>query len=146
MSDTAPSAREPKAPKPTRMEPPVGDASKGFWDATREKKLVLQWCKPCNEVIHYPRAVCPSCLGADLEWRPSSGEGDVHTFSVMHKQANPFLTPPYTVALVSLEGGARMMTNIVNCDPGKVVVGMKVKVSWEPMSDGRHLPLFEPAE
>lgn len=128
-----------------RIEPPESEVAKPFWEASRSKELVLQWCKPCGTVIWYPRPVCPTCLGEDLEWRPASGTGEVHTFSVMHKQANPFMQPPYTVALVQLDEGARLMTNIVNCEPDDVSVGMQVQVHWEELSDGRHLPLFEPA-
>src|SRR5262249_6127571 len=110
-------------------------------------KLVLQWCSDCDQAVHYPREACPACFGSSLEWRASSGVGEVHACSVMHRAGNPGMADqvPYTVALVELEGGARLMTNIANCDPEKVAVGMKVKVSWEPLSDGRNLPLFEPA-
>lgn len=130
-----------------RMEPPASEAGQGFWDATKESKLVLQWCKDCDRVIHYPRDACPSCLRTNLEWRPSSGKGEVYAFSVMHRAGSPMMQDqvPYVVGLVELEGGARMMTNIVGVDHEKVKVGMPVQVKWEPMSDGRNLPLFEPA-
>jgi uncharacterized protein len=131
-----------------RMEPPVSFASQGFWEATKKRELVLQWCKDCDKAIHYPREACPHCLGTNLEWRPSSGRGEVHAFSVMHRPANPMMADrvPYTVAIVELEGGARMMTNIEGCPPEDVKVGMPVKVIWDELSDGRHLPIFGPAD
>src|SRR5687767_4093464 len=127
-----------------RMEPPVSDAAEPFWEASKQKQLVLQWCKPCNELIHYPREFCPSCLGFDLEFRPAAGTGEIHATSVVRVPSGT-MPPPYVVALVETAEGARMMTNIVGCEPEAAKVGMAVKIHWEPLSDGRHLPLWEPA-
>ncbi|HET6794578.1 MAG TPA: OB-fold domain-containing protein [Acidimicrobiales bacterium] len=139
MSDTAEKPR-------VRPEPPVGDASGPFWEATRRQELAYQWCPSCQAPVWYPREVCPGCLGAGLEWRTSSGRGSVYTFSNVHRPQMPnFVLPaPYTVALVELEEGYRMMTNLVGCGADDVAVGMRVKVTWEPLSDGRNLPQFEP--
>ncbi len=133
---------------PKRLEPPVTDVSRPFWDATRERRLVIQWCGACESTVHYPREICPTCLGSELEFRPSSGAGEVHAWTVMHSPAHPGMADaaPYVVALVELTEGARMMTNVVGCPPGDVRVGLPVSVTWEELSDGRHLPLFMPIE
>jgi uncharacterized OB-fold protein len=130
----------------TRLEPPISDIARPFWDATREKRLVLQHCRSCDRAVHYPREACPRCLGGDLEWRPASGRGVVYAFTVNHVAGNPATESraPYVVALVDLEEGVRMMTNIVGCEPGAVQVGMPVELAWEELSDGRSLPLFAP--
>jgi uncharacterized OB-fold protein len=134
---------------PTRFEPPASDESQPFWDATRDKKLVLQWCSGCNKAIHYPREFCPSCLLPDnLEWRDASGLGEVYAVSVQHKPQMPmaaYQNGPYAVVIVELPEGVRMMSTMTGCDPESVAVGQPVRVAWEPLSDGRHLPLFEPA-
>ena len=131
---------------PTRVEPPESPPGRPFWAATRQQQLVLQWCRSCDRPIHFPREVCPSCLDDDLEFRPASGLGTVSACSIMPKPANPLMAgrEPYVVALVDLDEGARMMTNIVGIEPEAVTVGMAVQVTWEPLSDGRNLPLFEP--
>jgi uncharacterized protein len=139
-----------------RFEPTTTDATTPFWDATRDEKYLVQWCGKCNEPIFYPREVCPSCLSPDtLEWRQSSGRGTVHALSVQHRPANPTMADrvPYVVALIELDAGGdsgdggsqtiRVMSNIVNCDPLSVAVGDAVQVAWEPLSDGRNLPVFE---
>jgi uncharacterized OB-fold protein len=59
---------------------------------------------------------------------------------------SPESIPPYAVALVETDEGARMMTNIVDCDPNDVAVGDEVEVTWEALPDGRHLPLFRPVD
>jgi len=129
-----------------RFEPPVSDRAKPFWDATSERRLVLQYCRTDGLPIHYPREACPRCLGTDLEWRPASGRGVVYAFTVNHVQGSAATerTLPFVVALVDLEEGVRMMTNIVGCSPSDVRAGMPVDVSWEPLSDGRALPMFAP--
>jgi uncharacterized OB-fold protein len=126
------------------LEPPISNLTKPFWDATREKRLVLQYCRADGRPVHYPREACPHCLGTNLEWRPASGRGVVYAFTVNHVpgSATPEKPLPYVVALVDLDEGVRMMTNIVGCEPKDVKVGMPVEVQWEPLSDGRHLPVF----
>ena len=131
----------------TRLEPPITEITQAFWDATRDERLLVQWCVPCDTAIFYPREVCPSCLGTELEWRESAGEATVYAVSVQHRAAWPTLADrvPYAVALVDLDEGIRMMTNIVGCDPEDVRVDQRVSVRWEALSDGRNLPVFAPA-
>ena len=121
-----------------RFEPPSSELTEPYWDATRNQELLLQWCVPCAEPVHYPRHHCPRCLGGELEWRKAAGTGEVHAFTVDHRAERR------VVALVMLDEGARVMSNIVNCDPAEVRVGQPVQVTWEALSDGRHLPLYEP--
>jgi uncharacterized OB-fold protein len=132
--------------KPRRIEPPVTETSQPFWDATREKRFLLQWCVDCNLPIWFPREVCPGCMSSALEWRPASGLGVVYTMTVEHKPQNPAIGggAPYVVALIDLEEGARMMSNVFGCPPDDVYVGMPVRVAWDELSDGRNLPVFEP--
>jgi len=81
-----------------------------------------------------------------LEWRESEGKGTVYSFNVMRVAGNPMMASdvPYVVALVDLDEGHRMLTNITGCDPSAVACGQRVSVTWDvEMSDGRRLPTFE---
>ena len=127
-----------------RIEPPVTTTSEPFWDATRQRRLLVQWCIDCGRPIFFPRDVCPRCLGTDLEWRSSPGTGSVYTFTVEHNAQTAGLAAPYAIALIDLDEGIRMMTNVVGCPPEEIYVGMRVTVTWEALSDGRNLPQFEP--
>jgi uncharacterized OB-fold protein len=135
---------------PTRFEPPVGVEGGPFWEATREGRLLVQWCTACDRGVFYPRVFCPHCAaGPDaLEWRPASGRATVYAAGVEHRPeaggAKFSGGQPYCVALVDLEEGVRMLTNVVGCPPDEVRCGMAVTVTWEPLSDGRQLPLFQP--
>lgn len=134
---------DPGSETPKRLEPPVTEASQPFWDATRERRLLLPWCTTCERPFFYPRDVCPVCLRTSFEWREASGGGVVYTYTVEHRPQPSFSADPYIVALVELDEGVRLMSNIVGCLPDEVAVGMAVQVTWEPLSDGRNLPLFE---
>ena len=132
---------------PERMQPPESPAAAPFWDATRERRLVVQWCRSCERAIHFPREACPTCLGTDLEFRPAAGTGTVYACSVMPAPGNAGMAgrAPYAVALVDLPEGVRMLGNVVADDPDSVAVGDAVHVAWEPLADGRHLPIWVPA-
>jgi uncharacterized protein len=135
-----------------RVEPPTTVLTDAFWDATREQRYLVQWCDACDAPIFYPREVCPDCLSAhSLAWRASSGNAIVHAVSVQYRPAHPTMADrvPYAVALVDVDAGdgihtVRVMSNVVNCDPESVRVDDALTLTWEPLSDGRHLPLFEP--
>ena len=129
-----------------RFEPPVGEASEAFWEATKEKRFLVQRCDACDKAIFYPREVCPTCLSSDsLTWRESNGNGTIYAASVQEKPANPTMADrvPYVVALVELDDGIRLMSNVINCPPYDASVGKAVKLTWEELSDGRNLPQFE---
>lgn len=129
---------------PDRVPPPVSDAAAPFWDATRVPRLDLQWCRACDRAIHFPREACPACLGTDLEFRVASGHGTVYAVSIMPKPGNGGMADraPYPVALVDLDEGVRMLTNLVGDGALDAVVGDRVAVAFEPLPDGRHLPVF----
>lgn len=133
----------------SRIEPPVTPLSEPFWDATRDQQLLAQRCDSCTEFVWYPRDFCPACLGPDLTWTPLSGTGTIHTFNIMRKPGNPMMADevPYVVALVDLEEGIRMTTNIVDVEPEAVRCDQAVVVNWSvTLDDGRRLPMFTPTE
>lgn len=133
--------------EPVRFEPPPDELSAPFWEATREGRLVLPWCRTCDRPHWYPRRRCPSCHGSDLEWRTSLGEGRVHAVSVQHRPQWPGLVDraPYAVVLVELAEGVRMLAGITGAAADEVAVDQPVHLVWEDLSDGRRLPMFAPA-
>jgi uncharacterized OB-fold protein len=126
------------------LEPPASEDAAPFWDATRRGELVLPWCRACERPFWYPRAVCPKCLGDAIEWRPASGAGVVYAASVQHLPGpgRDAADGPYVVVLVELAEGVRVMGNVLECAPDEVRVGMRVRVTWHPLADGRQLLQF----
>ena len=92
--------------------------------------------------------ICPSCFSRDTTWTRSSGKGSIFTFAIVHRASIPAFRDdsPYVIAIVELEEGPRMPTNIVNIepDPKNVRIGMPVEVLFEDISDEISLPKFQP--
>ncbi len=130
-----------------RPTPLQSDDAAGFWEASRERRFVLPWCEHCQAYFWYPRSVCPTCLTPEVSWREASGRGTVYAVSVQHNAALPQFKDevPYAVALVELDEGPRMMTNVVGCPAEDVAVGQAVVLQWDPVEDGRAVPVFTPA-
>jgi uncharacterized OB-fold protein len=126
---------------------PSGDtASAPFWEATRAQRLVVQRCAACAAHVWYPRAVCPACLSDDLAWIEVGAVGRVYSVSVHYRAPSAELAGvvPYAVALVDLDEGPRLLSNVVHCDPEAIAIGDRVRGVWAPLPDGRHLLRFEP--
>lgn len=122
--------------------PEPSSASAPFWAATRERELHMQRCGDCARLVWYPRGTCPHCGAAALRWERLCGDGVVYAVSVHHRPALPALADkvPYSVVLVDLDEGARIMSNVFGPPPQ---VGDAVRITWIPLPDGRNLPAFE---
>ncbi|ROO87936.1 acetyl-CoA acetyltransferase [Actinocorallia herbida] len=129
----------------TRPLPQPTLASADFWAAGADGELRVARCTDCGTYMHPPLPRCRSCRSANVAMTPVSGKGVIAGFTVNHQQWLPDLPPPYVVAVVALaeDDGARLTTNIVNCAPEDVHVGLRVKVIFEKAGEV-HLPLFEP--
>jgi uncharacterized OB-fold protein len=127
------------APKPTLTTEP-------FWTAVRNHRLVLQYCTSCKTYQHYPRPFCVRCLDRDLEWREVSGRGRVYSFTVVRQAANESFSDlvPYVLAIVELDEGPRLLTNIIGCNVDAVRIEMPVRVAFQDLDDAVGLAVFEP--
>jgi uncharacterized OB-fold protein len=136
MSDRA---RKP-VPKPAPESVP-------YWEAAKRHRLELPRCNACGKFWFPPSQSCPDCLASDFAFKPVSGRGKVFSFVTFHRVYHPAFAGevPYVVALVELAEGPRMLTNIVNIAPEKVVCDMPVRVVFDDVTDGVSVPKFEPA-
>jgi uncharacterized protein len=122
-----------------------------YWNACSEHRLTLQRCLDCegHPAYFYPRPFCPTCLSRNVESFDACGRGTLHTYVIAHRGAPGFDTP-YVIAVVELEEGPRMMSNIVDIEPvpEQLPVGLPLEVTWGDLDgDGdspRALPLFRP--
>jgi uncharacterized OB-fold protein len=131
-------------PKKFFMSPPEG--ADVFFEATKEDRLLIQRCASCGDHQFYPRDLCIHCGSADVEWVEASGRGTVHTFTVIHQQGMPGWRDevPYVAAIIDLEEGVRMTSNVVECEPTDVRIDMPVEVTF--VDEGALvLPRFRPA-
>lgn len=130
-----------------RWLPVPDEDSRRFWEGCRMRCLTLPRCTSCGEVIFYPRSVCPECGSEQLEWVELSGKGTVYTFSVVYRPPSKFFEgrTPYVIALVELDEGPRLMSNIVEVNPESVRIGMRVECVFKEVDEKITLPLFRPS-
>ncbi|HIE4194953.1 MULTISPECIES: Zn-ribbon domain-containing OB-fold protein [Burkholderia] len=129
----------------TPLPIPVANAdSQPYWDAARERRLLIRKCKACGTTHFMPRYLCPSCWSDQIEWVESSGAGHVHSFTIIWRAplASFGAHAPYVVALIDLDEGPRMLTNIVGDEALSVRIGDRVGVTFEDRGGGAMLPQF----
>jgi uncharacterized OB-fold protein len=123
--------------------------TKPYWEATKNHELVIPRSKTTGESFFYPRALSPGDdMTDDIEWVKSEGRGKVWTFSIHHMGPSKAYKgdPPYVVALIEMNEGVKMMSNVVDVDVNDVHVGMEVEVVFDDVTDEVTLPKFKPVQ
>lgn len=135
-------AESAKRPRPLPQPTPE---TQHFWDGTKAGELRLQRCRTCGEVYFPPRPLCPACSSRDVEVFVASGRGTLLSYVINHRP-HPSFESPYAIALVRLEEGPTMMSNIIDCaqTPEALVLDMPLTVTFEYNGDIA-IPLFRPA-
>ena len=130
--------------KPLPAPSPV---TQPFWDGLREGELRIQRCLDCAKYVFYPRTACHYCLSDRLEWVKASGRGTLYSFTIVRRAMNPAFQAdvPYVFAIVELEEGPRVTTNIVNCPLEALRVDMPVMAVYDRVTPEAALLKFEPA-
>jgi uncharacterized OB-fold protein len=120
--------------------------SQAFWDATAEGRLVIQQCGDCSAYTMYAKLFCPQCMSDDMRWAEATGKGEVYTFTVQERGGPSGFADrmPYVLAVIRLDEGVQIMSNIVGDDAAEVACGDRVTVAFERMSEGDFvLPVFQ---
>ena len=132
---------------PSRPLPETRNAGATFWSKAAEGVLVVPECTACGRTFWHPRPRCPHCGSERVDWIRASGQGAVHTFTVVRQSGDPYFKTkiPYAVAMIDLDEGVRIMTNIVDTPLAALAVGMRVEVLFEDAGDGVAIPLFRAA-
>jgi uncharacterized OB-fold protein len=132
---------------PFRILPKISDRNAHFWQGGRDGELRFQRCGACGYYLHPPAVICPKCWSKDIRVEAVSGRADVLAFSINYQPWMPGPEVPFVLAIVHPveQDDLRLTTNIVNCPPDDVRVGMAVQVIFEPhVEDEVWIPLFEP--
>lgn len=130
-------------PKP---QPVVNTWAKPFWDGCAENKLLIQRCSACHQTVFYPRIACPHCSSDRLVWEEASGRGTIYSYTVVENNAPSAFAQdvPYVVAVIRLQEGVQMLSNIVDCDFQELECELPVEVVFEKLDDEFTLPKFRP--
>ncbi len=127
--------------------PEIDEDNFEFFQSCRDHAMRLQRCDDCGSHRYYPSAVCPVCQSFAFEWMPVSGNATVYTFTVVHRAPNDVWAQdvPYVYALVQLAEGPMMVTNVVECRPDDVRIGMPLRLVYRDVTDQITIPFFAPA-
>ena len=133
-----------KKPLPRPFSP---ELSRPFWEGAKRHELVMPRCRTCDHFFFYPREECPRCFSRDHQWSTVSGRGRLHTYTIVRQPANPAFTDdgPHVYALVQLDEGPRMVTNIVECEFDSLQVDMPVVAVYDDVTPEWTLVKFKPA-
>jgi uncharacterized OB-fold protein len=114
-----------------------------FWDGTKRRELLVQKCN--NGHLRYPpRPICPECFSQESKWEKMSGKGEVYTFIIVRVSPRPDWEVPYVLAVIKLNEGPRMVSNVIGIKPEDVKIGMKVEVVYDDVTEQFTLPKFKP--
>ena len=120
-----------------------------YWEKAKEEELWLRYCNDTGQAYFYPRDISPYCFSRNTSWIKASGKATLFTYGIVHRAPHPGFAGdvPFVTAIVELEEGPKMATNIVMDDPTpeKLQIGMALEVTFEHITDTIALPKFKPA-
>jgi uncharacterized OB-fold protein len=127
--------------------PVLNADNKEFWESCKNHQLRIQKCHDCGELRWPPSFLCPHCHAQDSEWVQVSGKGTVYTFTIFHRAYHLGFKEdiPYVTAVIELDEGPHLLSNIVDCEPGEVRCDMPVEVVWADIDEDFSIPKFKPA-
>ena len=133
-------------PDTNRPLPVITEESRPFWEGCRQGKLLLQYCDRCQQYQFYPRLYCMRCGAENPRWVEASGCGVIYSYTIIRQNKSPEFAKdtPYNVAIVQLEEGPRMLSNIVDVAPAELRVELPVMVVFDRVTDTISLPRFRP--
>jgi uncharacterized protein len=126
--------------------PVPSSESKPYWDGLRDHKLLMPRCDACQGYWFPPSLLCPRCNSAKWTWTAASGLGRIFSYVVYHRVYHPGFADevPYAVAVIELDEGPRMISNVIGIAPDKLVCDMKVEVVYQTITEAITLPKFKP--
>ena len=142
----APASAAPVVVPARRPRPNVTQDTRFFFDGARERKLLIQRCNACGALQHPPTAACAACGSLDLGAKQASGRGELYSFTVVHAPVVAPFKAPYIVALVALEEGTRLVSELVDITPAEARIGMPLEVDFAAVDADLVLPVFRRAD
>jgi len=131
-----------------KFKPVPTEDTEEYWEYCEEGELRLPKCKACGHVRMPPSVLCPKCLSEEYEWAKLSGKGKIFTYAIFHHAFYPGYADdvPYNTAIIELDEGPRMHTNVIDCENEDLYIGMPVEVTFEKVDDEIFLPKFKPVK
>jgi uncharacterized OB-fold protein len=129
---------------PTPTLPDITALTRPYWDAAAQRRLLLPRCRVCGRHFFRPEVACTHCFATDWTWTEASGNGSLYSYSILHKAPAPGFVVPLVLAVVELDEGPFVFSNLVRCEPAEIRIGMPLRVQFDEVAPGIHLPRFHP--
>ncbi|SOX51460.1 hypothetical protein MAAFP003_121 [Mycobacterium ahvazicum] len=113
-----------------------------FWQGCQSRELRYQRCQACGQANFPPTEHCRQCLSSELHWATSAGCGEIYSWTVVSRPVTPEFEPPYAPAIITLDEGYQMLTNLVGVSPDELAIGMRVRVDFQVVDPDLTLPYF----
>jgi uncharacterized OB-fold protein len=128
----------------SKFLPSPQPGTKPYWEGCKQHQLLLQKCGDCGRFQFYPRTICTSCSANTLDWVASSGAGTVVSWTIVrHPESEAYADDvPYVIALIKLQEGPTMMSQIIDSDVDSIRSGLAVNVSFQDWTDEISMPVF----
>ncbi|QQQ17916.1 Zn-ribbon domain-containing OB-fold protein [Brevundimonas vitis] len=128
----------------TAFDFPVTDLSRPYWEAASQGRLTAPKCDDCGRFFFAPEIACTHCFSLNWTWSPVAGQGEVYSYTTIHRAPQPGMAAPYVLAAIDLPEGFAMFAHLVDCPPEALACGLPVQVDFRPLHDGRIAPVFKP--
>lgn len=133
---------EPLRPQTGPVPHASSQVSVPFWQGCRDGELRYQRCESCGLANFPPAEHCRQCLSPDLQWATSQGVGEIYSWTVVYRPVSPEFEPPYAPAIITLDEGYQMLTNVVGVAPEDLEIGMRVRAQFHVVGPDLTLPYF----
>ncbi|MDZ4363264.1 Zn-ribbon domain-containing OB-fold protein [Brevundimonas sp.] len=128
----------------TEFDFPVTDLSRPYWEAAAQGRLIAPKCDDCGRFFFAPEIACTHCFSLNWTWSSVAGQGEVYSYTTIHRAPQPGMAAPYVLAAIDLPEGFAMFAHVVDCPSEALVCGLPVQVDFRPLHDGRIAPVFKP--
>jgi uncharacterized OB-fold protein len=133
---------EPLRPQTGPVPHASSQVSIPFWQGCRAGELRYQRCESCGLANFPPTEHCRQCLSPGVGWTTSEGLGEIYSWTVVHRPVSPEFEPPYAPAIITLDEGYQMLTNVVGIAPEELAIGMRVQAQFHEVGPDLTLPYF----
>jgi uncharacterized protein len=127
--------------------PVIDEDNAQYWEHCKNHEFRMQKCKQCGHIRFPPNIVCPKCHSMEYDWAKLSGKGKVYSWVVFQKAFHDAYKDeiPYAVAIIKLDEGPKLESNVTGVDPHEIKMDMPVELYFDDVCPGWALPKFKPA-
>lgn len=123
--------------------PEITPDGEPFWKGTKRHELLMPRCDDCGRMFFYPRSRCVYCFSTNIRWEKVSGKGSIFSYTIVHRTPFEGFDVPYVLAVIKLDEGPMLLSNLIDCELEKIAIGDSVEVVFEDVTEEITLAKFK---